>query len=223
MSTVRGSPDSGSSRWDCGSEMARLARIALGAAVLTMAWASPGSATEPRSSEGIWTGLEAVDLTGEPWTASNLLGRVVLLDFWATWCAPCLAELPNLRRIQEELAGDDLVILGVSIDTAHRRTVRSFLLRHEMSWPQIHDGRGLAGPLARHFGVEAVPRTVVVDRKGRMVAVDLHGEVLYTVLRNLVQPPSEEAPPSPSEVEEPASVKQPSPDQPSPEARKAVR
>lgn len=171
--------------------MSPATRLALGAILWVIVSSSPGLAAEPRTGEGVWTGVEAVDLAGDSWTSSTLLGRVVLLDFWARWCAPCLAELPNLRRIQEELAGEGLVILGVSLDSAHRRDVRSFTLRHEMGWPQIHDSRGLDGPLARRFGVEAVPRTVVVDREGRMVAVDLRGEALSVVLRDLVRPPSE--------------------------------
>lgn len=188
MSTGRAFRGSGSCRSVCGSELTPWARFA-GCLTLGIIVASnPGSSVEPGNGEGVWAGVEAVDLTGDVWTASTLLDRVVLVDFWATWCPPCLAELPNLRRIHQELAGEDLVILGVSLNTTHRRSVRSFLLRHDMAWPQIHDGRGLEGALGQRFGVEAVPRTVVVDREGRLVAVDLRGEALYTVLRDLTQP-----------------------------------
>lgn len=135
------------------------------------------------SSSGVWAGLEMEDLSGRVWQPADLLGRVVLLDFWATWCAPCLEELPNLRRIAGELEG--ATVLGVSLERTTRAELRSFLLRQEIVWPQVHDGLGLAGPLARRFGVEAVPRTVVVDARGRLVAVDLRGEALYVLLRDL--------------------------------------
>lgn len=150
--------------------------------------ASVGAGVEdprPTESAGVWHGLEHQDLQGERWHAETLLGRVVLLDFWATWCAPCLAELPNLRRLHEDFGDGDFVLLGVNLDRTSRAALRSFLLRHDMPWPQLHDGRGLGGPVPRRFGVDVVPRTVVVDRRGRMVAVDLRGEALYTLVRDL--------------------------------------
>ena len=130
--------------------------------------------------------LEFRTFEGEELAAKDLLGRIVLVDFWATWCAPCLEELPNLRRIHEELASRGVLILGVSVDqTSDRAQLRTWLRRNEIEWPQVWDNRGVDGQLAKRFGVEAVPRTVVIDRAGRMVAVDLRGDALYTVLRDL--------------------------------------
>ncbi|MEM1246017.1 MAG: TlpA disulfide reductase family protein [Acidobacteriota bacterium] len=139
-------------------------------------------------SGGVWAGLEMEDLQGRSWRSSDLLGRVVLLDFWATWCAPCLDEFPNLRRIHREL--DGVTVLGISVDRTNRSELRSFLLRHELSWPQVPAAQGLMSPLAKRFGVDAVPRTVVIDAKGRLVAVDLRGEALYVLLRDLSRVPS---------------------------------
>lgn len=152
-------------------------------ALLLTVWSAALPAQEPEM--GAWSGLEIEDLEGRLWKAEDLRGRVVLLDFWATWCAPCLEELPNLRRIYEELEGVE--VMGVSLDRSLRSRLRSFLLRHEIDWPQIHDGLGLAGPLAQRFGVEAVPRTVVLDTRGRLVAVDLRGEALFVLLRDLAR------------------------------------
>lgn len=149
-----------------------------------LALAAPSvSAEETVLAPGVWKDLEMEDFGGRTWRPEDLLGRVVLLDFWATWCAPCLEELPNLRRIHDDLEG--VVVLGISLDEASRARLRSFLLRHEVDWPQVHDGLGLGGRVAKRFGVEAVPRTVVVDGRGRLVAVGLRGEALFVLLRDL--------------------------------------
>ncbi|MEL7060952.1 MAG: TlpA disulfide reductase family protein [Acidobacteriota bacterium] len=146
---------------------------------------------ERTKARDVWTELEMIDLKGERWTGDRLRGHVVLLDFWATWCAPCLAEIPTLRRLHHDLAPRGLVLLGVAIERTSRRELQSFLDRHDMAWPQVLDRRGFGAPLPKRFGVEAVPRTVLIDRGGRMVAVDLRGEALATAARDLVSPPIE--------------------------------
>lgn len=138
----------------------------------------------------IWETFEARDLDGRRWTAAELGGRVVLLDFWATWCAPCLAEIPSLRRATERFGDRGFLVLGVSLDRGERRDLESFLHRQGIDWPQVHDGRGVDGPLARRFRVTAVPRTFLVDRTGRIVGIDLKGEVLLAALPALLPAPN---------------------------------
>lgn len=125
-------------------------------------------------------------MTGRPWAPEDLQGKVVLIDFWATWCTPCLAELPNLRRIAERFNDDQLVIFGFALDAIERRDLRSFLLRHEITWPQIHEPRGMQSTVARHFDVEALPATLLIDSKGRIVARDLRGPALEAAIEALV-------------------------------------
>lgn len=169
--------------------MGAVSRVAVSVFLLLIAWpetsGAPTSTTEPRGS--IWSTIRWVDLDGKTWSATELEGRVVLLDFWATWCAPCLAELPNLRQLAEKHPSDDLVILGIALDTLDRARLRSFLRRHGMTWPQIHEPRGVDGEVARRFGVEAVPATFLVDRGGRLVARDLHGRALEVTISTLVR------------------------------------
>ncbi|MEM1203863.1 MAG: TlpA disulfide reductase family protein [Acidobacteriota bacterium] len=147
-----------------------------------------GGSTALGATEGsIWRTESFTDMEGRTYTADQLDGRVVLLDFWATWCAPCLAELPHLKALQDRHGDDGLLILGIALDAIERRDLRSFLLRHGVHWPQIHLRDGTQSETAQRFGIEAVPATVLVDRRGRLVARDLRGEALAKVVGTLVQ------------------------------------
>lgn len=133
-----------------------------------------------------WDGFQATTLDGRELSAEALAGQVVLLDFWATWCAPCLGELPHLKEAYARYGQEGLEIVGVSLDQKPRRELESFLRRREVVWPQVWDGRGFSGKLARRFGVETLPRSFLVDGRGRIVATDLRGEDLLAVLEALL-------------------------------------
>lgn len=141
----------------------------------------------PAVADGsIWRENEWVDVDGHTWTSAELEGQVVLLDFWATWCAPCLAELPNLRELHRSHGDNGLLVVGIALDAIDRRGLRSFLLRHDIEWPQVHESDGTGSELARRFGVEAVPVTVLIDHEGRMIARDLRGKALAKVIGTLL-------------------------------------
>ena len=112
------------------------------------------------------------DLNGRVWRAEGLEGRVVLIDVWATWCAPCLADLPALRTLATGRA-PELVVLGVSLDTMPRRDFVSWLSRHEVTWPQHFDGRGYRGAVADRLGVTSLPASLLFDSDGRLIARNL--------------------------------------------------
>ncbi len=150
---------------------------------LTLSLVSAGAEEPPAS---VWQDVAWTDLAGRQWTRAELEGRVVLLDFWATWCAPCLAELPHLEELHERYADRGFVLLGVALDTLDRRRLRSFLHRHDVRWPQVHESRGTDGEAARAFGVEAVPSTVLVDRSGRVVARGFRGPALAAAVDALL-------------------------------------
>ncbi len=143
----------------------------------------------PVLAGSIWQDTEWTDVEGHTWKADELHGRVVLLDFWATWCTPCLAELPNLRELHGRFGEEDLLIFGIALDAIDRRGLRSFLLRHDIEWPQVHEPDVNGSGLAKRFDVKAVPVTVIVDRQGRVVARDLRGPALAAVIDTLIEPP----------------------------------
>jgi thiol-disulfide isomerase/thioredoxin len=130
--------------------------------------------------------FSATDLSGRQWTAADLRGRIVLLDFWATWCAPCLADLPLLKALREKHSRADFEIVGISLDVTSRRSFVSWLNRHRVTWPQVHERAGYSAGLPRLFGIEQLPSTVVVGRDGRPVAIDIRGDRLAALVDALV-------------------------------------
>jgi thiol-disulfide isomerase/thioredoxin len=124
-------------------------------------------------------------LNGDVLAAGDLEGRVVLVDVWATWCAPCLAEMPTLKRLHQH-HGDALRIVGVNVDSLPRRDLRQWLARKNITWPQLFDGRGLRGPLSSRLKVDSLPRSFLYDANGRLVATDLRGEALSHAVNALV-------------------------------------
>lgn len=153
---------------------------------------SPAGGEAPAPTEapgarlaGLWGGLEVRDIEGRAWTAGDFEGHVVLLDFWATWCAPCLADFPHLERARAAYADRGLVVLSVSLDRGSRRDLRSFVRRQGIDWPVLFDGLGARGAIARRFRVEYPPRSLLFDRGGRLVALDARGETLEAALRAL--------------------------------------
>ncbi|MDQ3168878.1 MAG: TlpA family protein disulfide reductase [Acidobacteriota bacterium] len=150
--------------------------------VATACWPGPIAAQSPGEPHR----AEFRTIDGTRMTLEALRGKVVLLDFWATWCAPCLVELPRLRRLHDELGNASLVIVGVSLDTTEPRRLASWTRRNNIGWPQVHDGRGYNGALARQFGVEELPATLLFDRDGRLAARDLRGVRLEATIRALL-------------------------------------
>jgi peroxiredoxin len=105
------------------------------------------------------------DLNGKSWTLQDLKGKVVLLNFWATWCPPCRKEMPDLESIYKQFEAQGLVILGVSDDDADK--VREFIQKQGTSYPILLD----PGSKVNHLlHIEGIPKTFVYDREGRIVA-----------------------------------------------------
>jgi thiol-disulfide isomerase/thioredoxin len=166
--------------------------------------------------ESAFATFEARDLDDRLWTAQTLRGRIVLIDFWATWCAPCLVELPALRRLHAAHARQPFTILGVNLDAMDRRTLAGWIRRQGLAWPQIHDRRAYGGPLPRAFDVEALPRTMLFDGEGRVIAVDLRGDALARAVAQALATPA----PSPHAYSPPAPLA-PAPSAPAPRSSPA--
>jgi thiol-disulfide isomerase/thioredoxin len=103
-------------------------------------------------------------LDGKRVSMDDLKGKVVLLDFWATWCGPCRAALPHMQKIAKKFDGEPLVVLSVSLDQDEQKW-KDYVAKNGMTWPQYFDG-GFTGPVSRMFAVNAIPHTFTIDADG---------------------------------------------------------
>ena len=103
-------------------------------------------------------------LDGQRVSLDDFKGKVVLLDFWATWCAPCREALPHMQKIAKNFEGQPLVVLSVSLDDNEEKW-KEFITKNGMTWMQYRDG-GFEGPVARMFSVNAIPHTFTIDADG---------------------------------------------------------
>jgi peroxiredoxin len=117
------------------------------------------------------------DITGKPLSLADYKGKVVLIDFWATWCRPCVAELPNVQKAYDKYHPKGFEIVGVSLDE-DKAKLESFTKQQKMTWPQIFDGKAWENKLAQKYGVNSIPATYLLDGEGKIIAKDLRGSAL---------------------------------------------
>ena len=111
-------------------------------------------------------------LDGSHFNLDEMGGRVVLIDFWATWCGPCNAELPHMKKIAKEFANEPLVIISVSWDSDETKW-KDFIAKNEMTWVQYRDANHA---LSNAFGINAIPHYFTIDTDGVLTAEMLGSE-----------------------------------------------
>jgi len=115
--------------------------------------------------------------TGEELALEKLRGKIVLLDFWASWCGPCRVDIPEVKEIWKRHSRDQFLIIGISLDS-NRHLFDAYMKEEGISWPQYYDGLGWGNKLARLYGVYAIPQTILIDQNGAIKAMGLRGEQL---------------------------------------------
>lgn len=118
---------------------------------------------------------------GDTATLSSLRGNLVLIDFWASWCAPCLEEQPELKKLYAKYASSNgpkkLEIFGVSLDSK-KEAWQKAIRRYSLPWTQVSDLKFWRSPVANDYQIEMLPFNVLVDEKGYILALNLHGQEL---------------------------------------------
>jgi len=136
--------------------------------------------------------VQGTTLAGEKFDWSAYKGKVVLIDFWATWCGPCIRELPNVKKNYDLYHDRGFEVVGISLDTSTAR-VAAFNKKYETSWTilygQTPESIGWNHPLVVHYGITSIPTVILVDQKGNVVSLNARGPELSRLLEKLIGPP----------------------------------
>jgi peroxiredoxin len=108
--------------------------------------------------------FSAKDLAGNEIKLSNYRGKIVIVDFWATWCGPCVAMIPHEKEMMKRFADRPVVMIGISADREEDK-LREFVKMRDITWPNVFDGQS-GGSLARIYQIEAFPTIFVIDSRG---------------------------------------------------------
>jgi peroxiredoxin len=119
-------------------------------------------------------------LEGDTLALSSLKGKIVLIDFWATWCAPCVKEQPDLSRLYNKFKNSDFTngkgfeIFGVSLDSK-KANWENIVNKNGIDWIQVSDLKFWSSPVAKLYNIQELPFNVLIDGKGIILAKNLHG------------------------------------------------
>jgi thiol-disulfide isomerase/thioredoxin len=124
-------------------------------------------------------GVKTTD--GKDLTLERFKGKVLLVDFWATWCPPCRAEVPNLVKAYEEYNKKGFEIIGISFDES-REKFDEYIKENKMPWPQYFDGKGWQNEVGPTYGIQSIPTMYLLDKDGKVITTDLRGGKLEEAL-----------------------------------------
>jgi thiol-disulfide isomerase/thioredoxin len=125
------------------------------------------------------------DVNGKPLSIANYKGKIVMVDFWATWCGPCVGELPNVIATYQRHHAQGFEIVGVSLDE-EKDKLTAFTKDKNMAWQQFFDGKGWQNKLAVKYGIESIPADFLLDGNGVIIAKDLRGAELEAAVAKAV-------------------------------------
>lgn len=149
-----------------------IALIVLGAAILFLLQVKDDTSINLPGQARLGNGVPAPDfslpaLDGQRVRLSDYRGKVVLFNVWATWCLPCVEEMPSMERLHQTMSGEDFKILAVSIDASGAEAVRAFMKQHSLNFTALSDPQNTIGSLYQTTGI---PESFIIDRNGTIVA-----------------------------------------------------
>lgn len=119
--------------------------------------------------------FEAVTIDGDSISLDKMEGKVILLDFWATWCGPCIPEIPNLKMLSEKYDEAEFEIISISLDQ-EKEVLIEMIEEKEMDWKQLYQEKTWQGEIAELYNVNELPRKYLIDAQGKIVAKDIRGD-----------------------------------------------
>ncbi len=116
-------------------------------------------------------------LSGKQINISDLKGKVVVIDFWATWCSPCVAEIPEMKQLYEKFKSQGVEFIGISLDQKSQ-TLRNYCKENGVTWPQYcEEGKGWDTKVSLEWGISSIPRVFILDKDGKIYSVDARGKL----------------------------------------------
>ena len=135
-----------------------------------------------------YTDIELPGIQGQTVKVSDYVGKnkLVLIDFWASWCGPCIRELPHVVKAYEHYHAKGLEIVGVSLDKDKESWVQAIEMTGQ-KWPQMSDLQGWNCKGAQLYGIQSIPANVLINEQGEIIARDLRGEQLLSTIAEKLQ------------------------------------
>jgi thiol-disulfide isomerase/thioredoxin len=127
--------------------------------------------------------------SGTEVSTRNLRGKIVVVDFWATWCSPCVAEMPRMKQLYATYHNKGVEFIGVSLDRSQAEggldELKAFVTKNQIPWPQFYQGNGWESDFSFGHGINSIPTVFLVDQNGKLVSVDA-GDKLETLILELM-------------------------------------
>jgi len=122
---------------------------------------------------------------GKTLTPAAYKGKVLLIDFWATWCGPCVAEMPNVKDVYSKFHPQGFEIVGISLDQSRDR-LDQYVKANQIAWPIYFDGKWWNNDVAVRYGIKSIPTTILVDKAGKIRYKSLRGKQLESAVQQLL-------------------------------------